>query len=472
MPNTNYPHLTAAAADILNAIRNSATTDYQSYVPPANPDLSNIGAVGTPILNFEGVRNAFINALLNRIAIVEVKYLSFTNRWRRFKKGELLLGETVEEIFVAIANPYQYSPANAETQVFKRNLPDVKSAFHTMNYQKFYPQTISREQLRQAFLSPESLENFITTIIQSMYQAAEYDEFLMMKYVLARAILDGRLYPVQTANTAGGITETIAKEITSDIIATSGAMTYPSPKYNSYGVVNSAPLDRQVVIVSNAFNAKMKVDVLASAFHRDEVDFMAEKIDVDGFGEFDDDRLAMLFTDEDGNTAEMYTAFTSAEKTALNAIPAVVVDRDFFMIYDILTEIADIRNPMGLYWNYFLHIWKIYSYSPFSNASVFVPTAPAITSVTVTPETMSLAQGQAATVQVNAAVVTAGFAPKTVVWSSDDDDVTVDAFGVVTISADAEGDASGQVTITATSTFDSTKTDTCVITLETASGET
>ena len=127
---------------------------------------------------------------------------------------------------------------------------------------------------------------------------------------------------------------------------------------------------------------------------------------------------------------------------------------------------------MGLYWNYFLHIWKIYSYSPFSNASVFVPTAPSITSVTVTPETMSLAQGQAATVQVNAAVVTAGFAPKTVVWSSDDDDVTVDAFGVVTISADAEGDASGQVTITATSTFDSTKTDTCVITLETASGET
>lgn len=462
MPNTIYPHLTAAAADILNAIRNNATSDYQSYVPPANPNLSNLAAIGAPILNFESVRNAFINALLNRIAIVEVKYLAFTNRWNRFKRGELLYGETIEEIFIGIANPYQYTPANAETQVFKRNPPDVKSAFHTMNFQKYYPQTISREQLRQAFLSPESLESFITNIITSMYSAMEYDEFLMMKYVLARAILDGKLYAVQTADTSGGITESVAKEITSDIIATSGAMSYPSPKYNAYGVVNSADVNKQVVIVSNAFNAKMKVDVLASAFHMEEVDFMAEKIDVDGFGEFDDDRMTLLFTDESGNVASAYTPFTSAEKTALNAIPAVVCDRDWFMVYDVLTEIADIRNPMGLYYNYFLHVWRIYSYSPFSNATCFTPTAPSVTSVDVTPATMTVAAGQEVNVSLTATVVTAGFAPKSVVWTSNNNNVTVDSFGNVTVGATATGTA----TITATSTFDSTKKDTCVITID------
>ena len=461
MPNTVYPHLTAAAADILNAIRNSATADYGQYVPPANPNLSNIGAIGAPILNYEGIRNAFINALLNRIALVEVKYLSFTNKWNRFKRGELLMGETIEEIFIAIADPYQYSPSNAEQKVFKRELPDVKSAFHTMNYQKFYPQTISREQLRQAFLSPESLESFITNIITAMYTAMEYDEFLLMKYLLARAILDGKLYAVQTADTSNGITEAIAKEITSDIIATSGAMSYPSPKYNATGVVNNSPVDRQVVIVSNAFNAKMKVDVLASAFHMEEVDFMAEKIDVDGFGEFDDARLEKLFTNEDGTRAADYTPFTSAEKTALNAIPAVVVSRDWFMVYDVLTEIADIRNPMGLYYNYFLHVWRIYSYSPFANASCFTPTAPSVTSVEVTPATMTVAGGHETSVNLTAEVVTVGFAPKSVIWTSSNNKVSVDIYGKVTVAADATGTA----TITATSTFDSTKKDTCVITI-------
>lgn len=464
MPNTNYPHLTAAAADILNAIRNSATADYQSYVPPANPNLSNIGAIGTPILNFEGIRNAFVNALLNRIAIVEVKYLAFNNRWNRFKRGELLLGETIEEVFIAIANPYQYSPSNAENLVFKRNLPDVKSAFHTMNFQKFYPQTISREQLRQAFLSAETLENFITNIIQSMYNAMEYDEFLMMKYVLARAILDGRVYPIEIENYEGDNYESYVKAITSKVISTSGAMSYPSTKFNAYGVVNNAPVDRQVVIVSNWFNSVMKVDVLASAFHKDEVEFMAEKIDVDGFGEFDDERLELLFTDEDGNLSEEYTPFTDAEKEALNSIPAVVCDRDWFMIYDNLTEIADIRNPMGLYYNYFLHVWRTYSYSPFACASCFVADTPAVNSVTVVPAEMTLTAGQAVDVQVSATVVTQGFAPKSVIWASDDDNVTVDAFGNVHVGADATG-TEGVVTITATSTFDDSVNGTCEITL-------
>lgn len=465
MPTIRSGRLTAQAADILNAIRNGASANYREFVPPANPNLSNLGAIGNPILNYEGIRNEFINALLNRIAVVEVIAMGFTNPLSDFKRGTLELGETIEEIFVGIADVYQFSQNQAEQKVFKRKMPDVKTAFHVMNYQKFYPQTISREQLRQAFLSVNGLEDFITRLITAMYTAMEYDEFLMMKYVLARAILDGRLYAVETGSAADD--DEGIKTTTQEIIRISGDLQFPSDKYNEYGVTTATKPENQRIILSNTFKSYMKVAVLASAFNMSEVEFMAQTVTIDSFGKFDNDRLTALFTDEEGNVAGSFVPFTTAELEALNAIPAVVIDKNFLMIYDYLTEIADIRNPMGLYWNYFLHHWACFSTSPFANAVVCVPTTPAVNSVSVTPTTATLTNGGSIT--LTPTVVTTGFAPKTVSYEVDtgtfpEDSVTVDIYGKVTISPDAGMD-SDTVTITVTSTFDETKTATCAITV-------
>ena len=69
-----------------------------------------------------------------------------------YKSEKGLRRETIEEIFVNIAKPFQFDPEVAENTVFKREIPDVRSAFHIMNYQKYYKATIQNDQLRQAFL--------------------------------------------------------------------------------------------------------------------------------------------------------------------------------------------------------------------------------------------------------------------------------------------------------------------------------
>ena len=63
-----------------------------------------------------------------------------------------------------------------------------------------------------------------------------------------------------------------------------------------------------------------------------------------------------------------------------------------------------------------------------------------------------------------AEVVTANFAPQTVTWSvAKTAKATVDNTGKVVIGTDAKtGD---KIVVTATSTFDSTKSDTCTITV-------
>lgn len=83
--------------DILNVIRSDASPQYKERVPVATQE--NIAEVGNPILNFQAVRNEFLDNLVNRIGLVIITSRSYNNPLKSFKKGLMSLGETVEEIF-------------------------------------------------------------------------------------------------------------------------------------------------------------------------------------------------------------------------------------------------------------------------------------------------------------------------------------------------------------------------------------
>ncbi|MBO7731582.1 MAG: hypothetical protein J6S67_03495 [Methanobrevibacter sp.] len=456
----SYNQLTASSVDILNAIRNSATANYRDYVPSAEASTDSIRAIGAVIMQYPALQNEFLSALVNRIGRVLITNKMFSNPWQMFKKGMLEFGETIEEIFVNIAKPYEYDVAEAETKVFKREIPDVRAAFHIMNYQKFYKATIQENDLRQAFLGWNGITDLIAKIVDSMYTGANYDEFLTMKYLLARHILNGELYPVQVAS----VSSANMRPIVSTIKGVSNNFEFPNTKYNLAGVTTFSTKERQYIITNADFDAAMDVEVLATAFNMNKAEFMGHRVMIDSFGNLDKARLAYLFADDDA-----YVELSDAELAALDAIPAVLVDEDWFMIFDKLVNFTENFNGQGMYWNYFYHVWKVFSASPYANSAVFVPGAPSITSVSVSPESVTVAAGQS--VLLSATVVTANFASKAVNWSATisgepvgpDDGVTISPLGVVTVGDDVTADT--EIVVKATSVFDSTKYDTCTITV-------
>ena len=447
--------LTNTSVDVLNAIRNSATTSYRDYVPIATPDAESIKEIGNIIMDYPALQNEFLNVLINRIGKVIITSKMFANPWAAFKQGMLDYGETIEEIYVNLIKSFQFDPGVAESEVFKREKPDVHSAFHILNYKKFYKVTIEQEQLRQAFLSFDGINNLVTKIIEQIYTSANYDEFNVMKYMVGKMLINGRLYPV----TVPAVTTANMRSIVSKIKGTSNRFEFMSSAYNVAGVANHALKENQYLLVSSAFDAEADVEVLAMAFNMNKAEFMGHKVLLDSFGTLDWDRLDDLFDGDDN-----YSHFTDAEITALDTIPAVLVTDNWFMVYDNLNEFRDQQNGQGLYWNYFYHVWKTFSVSPFANAAVFVPATPTITSVTVSPDTVTMAPGTS--VQLSATVVASGFAPKDVVYSVDATSaaagVTVSNTGLVGIPSDASIE---EVTVTVTSVYDSTKTDTCTVTV-------
>ena len=450
--------LTNSSIDVLNAIRNSASVNYQNYVPIATADPENIREIGAIIMDMPQLQNEFLSALVNRIGRVILTSKMYSNPWEMFKKGMLEYGETIEEIFVNIAKPFQYDPEVAETDVYKREIPDVRSAFHVMNYQKFYKATIQQEQLRQAFLSADGISQLIAGIVDQMYTAANYDEFLTMKYLLAKKILAGQFKPVEIEALAAAN----SNAVTTTIKETSNMLVFPSTEYNPAGVFQHTEYNDQYLIMSAKAKAIIDVNTLAAAFNMDKADFMGHVVTIDSFGSLDIARLNVLFADD-----PTYTEIGTAELEALAAIPAVSVGRDWFMVYDNLMQFTENYNGQGLYWNYFYHVWKIFSSSPFENAVVYVPETPGVTSVTVSPKAAQVKVG--GTIQLSATVGTTGFASQAVNWSvataAFANTVTVDRAGLVHIDKNAPTDK-GMCTIKCTSVFDSTKFGECDISIK------
>lgn len=440
--------LNASSVDILNAIRNSATTNYRDLVPTAKNTPESIRRIGEIIMQYTPLQNEFLNALVNRIARVVITSKMYSNPLSMFKKGLIDFGETIEEIFVNIANPHQYDVEESESKVFAREIPDVRAAFHTLNYKKFYKQTIQNKDLNQAFLSWDGITDLISKIVNAMYTAANYDEFVTTKYMLAKAILDGRLSAIT-------VDANDAKAAVTKIKGVSNALTFMSNNYNVAGVQTFTDKNDQYLLVNSQFDSEIDVEVLASAFNMSKAEFMGHRILIDGFGTLDVARLNALFKDDPN-----YEELSQDTLTALNAIPSVLVDKNFFMIFDNMYEFTENYNGQGLYWNYFYHTWKTFSMSPFANALVFVPEAPTVTSVTVSPSAVTCKKGQS--IQLSVTVETENYAPKTVNWKSDTEGVTVDINGHVNVSTSVTATTAK---ITATSTYDTTKSSVCTVTI-------
>lgn len=333
---------------LLNAIRNDASISYQERVPQATQD--NIKEYGSAVLSFSATTNEFLDALINRIGKVIITSRLYKNPLAMFKKGMLDYGESIEEIFVSLAKSRIYSPETAEDEFMKRVIPDVKSIFHKIDYKNFFKVTVQRRDLERAFLSAEGVYTLVDNIIQSLYTGAEYDEFLITKQLIVEYANKGFFYEVQIPEPSADNIHDLVTQVKSY----SNQLEFLSTKYNPMGVPTYSDKSRQYIIMDTSIDAMIDVNVLAAAFNMDKAEFMGRKVLIDNFGELTGAKIAL-------------------------------VDEAFFQIYDVLLQFESVRNPEGLYWNYFLHKWNVFSVSRFAPAILFTTAENEITNITIAP---------------------------------------------------------------------------------------
>lgn len=320
---------------LLNTIRNGASPEYQTRIPVATQN--NIAAVGNAITSYAPTFNEYINALVDKFALTIVSSKMANNRLAKFKKGFLPLGKTIEEIWIEQANAQTFDGTGANP--LGRRTPDVKTIFHSENRKDYYAASISEDQIHTSFTSDGAMQSFVNGIIESLYSGSEDDEFIIMKRLIADYepnFFDYGVTAITDAATAQAFVRTVRKGVAD--------LSFRKTTFNKAGVRTQTMPKDQVLIVHSDVIAHVDVDVLAKAFNIGKTDFEPEIVVLDDFSDM---------TDTLG----------------------VLVDKEWFVVYDTLRKLKSQDNAQGLFTNYFYHVHQIMSTSQFKNAIRFT-TAP------------------------------------------------------------------------------------------------
>lgn len=332
--------------NVLNTIRDNASDIYRERIPAATrTNIQDIQAGMTDPDNAV-VTNEFISTLLNKIVKTVIHNKFFSDPLKSLKKGTKPLGDTVEEVYANFVQAKGFDPTGAD--LLTREIPDVKSVYHRMNRQDKYKITISPEMIQKAFTSYDKLESFIQTIINTLYNSSELDEFVLIKQLIKQACDNNAMKVVSVPDPVASSQN--AKDFIKAVKIVSGDMVFANSNNNAYlssqssdnkAIITCTPKNEQILIIDNATDVSVSIEVLAYAFNMT-------------VAEFNDTRKIVI------------DAFPNP------SIRAALVDEQFIQVYDDLVMFKEFENAEGLYRNYYLHVWQTLAYSNLVNAVCFM----------------------------------------------------------------------------------------------------
>ena len=196
--------------EILNQILSNASMEYQNVVPEA---LGMGGNVSDVFAQYPSAKNEFINTLTNQVVRSVIYSKVFNNPLQMFHGGKLEVGQSIEQIFVDMAEVKGFLEMEQNDEVkdlIATSKPDVHALYVSRNYAYKSKVSISEEQLASAFRSTDGLAQLVNHLASSIVSGIYYQEFKDMKAIinghakgeyLARVDATGKMVGTKLTNT-------------------------------------------------------------------------------------------------------------------------------------------------------------------------------------------------------------------------------------------------------------------------------
>lgn len=324
--------------EVASAMYNLSSSNFKSTI--GDPNETNSLDFMNGLLEYPDTLGVEFMTLATRIGRVIAHRNILTNKLAPFKMANMPLGYTMEEYFVECAKEHAYDQADAENTLFKRELPDIKTAFYTVNRKSYYPASITDDDMRKYFVSWDGVNSLIARIVDSMYNGDNKDDYNYMKSALVTHYKNGHMKIVNTK--AVSDTES-AKELARKITEYVSYLTEPTNEYNAMAVTKQNEYDDIYVILNGKTNSYLNINWLSQTFQLE-------------FAEFKTHVLVL----------------PTLPSTTQGTIEAIVCDSEIYRVFDQKYSVGVAYNAKGLYWNYFLHHWEGIATSRFANAIAFV----------------------------------------------------------------------------------------------------
>lgn len=422
----------------LNEIRETSidnNTLYHKVVSEVRDD-SNIGEWGAPILDSANtnVLNEFVG-LLKKVVFTAVYNKTFNNPLAMLEGERMPLGQFIEDVYINPAKAHEFKTSDFSA-ILQRYEVESGVQYLTINSDKQWAVSVTREKIRNAFTSWNALEGLITGYINSLYNGCYLQRYNDTKALITGSFVGNR---VQYEKIADVTDKQSAQALVQKMRATFTKMQVPNTKYNAWNKVKGGRMALKtwsdpediVVIISADIEALVDVQVLATALNAnaDKTDFLGRVIVVDDFNQYNDDGTIAV----DGS-----------------AIKAMIADKSWFKIKTQDFAMDEFYNAGNRVWNYFLNDVRMVNMSYFGQACIFATADPVVDATDVDVESATATVKAGEKVKVGFELTPPNATSTVSVASSAESYATAEIVGKdIEITGVAEGSAT--ITVTANS---------------------
>ena len=337
----------ATNVDITNLVGSMGSTDLHNRIGTATEQT--IGKIGETILTYTATKNEFLDVLVNKICGQIFMNKVYTNPLSFFEKDPVPFGATLESVFCDLiqAKNFNENFGTGNTEVgslIGTEKPPVKTEYYSRNFAKKYKISVSDEQLRTAFMNANGLQNLINQVLTVPTNSRNFDDFQMMKGLLANASTKEITLSTAYKTAADDVK---AKELTKKTRAIVDRFGMMGNVFNIQGINTFTNPQNIVIITTPEVAAMLDVELLATAFNMDKAEMGRRIVKIDSFQKYDGQN-------------KKYVADPNVE--------LMIVDEDYIQFRRTLQVSESFRNPDHLTTNVFTHNQGIAAVCGFVNA--------------------------------------------------------------------------------------------------------
>ena len=337
----------ATNVDITNLVASMGSTDLHNRIGTATEQT--IGKIGETILTYTATKNEFLDVLVNKICGQIFMNKVYINPLSFFEKDPVPFGATLESVFCDLiqAKNFNENFGTGNTEVgslIGTEKPPVKTEYYSRNFAKKYKISVSDEQLRTAFMNANGLQNLINQVLTVPTNSRNFDDFQMMKGLLANASTKEVTLSTAYKTAADDVK---AKELTKKTRAIVDRFGMMGNVFNIQGINTFTNPQNIVIITTPEVAAMLDVELLATSFNMDKAEMGRRIVKIDSFQKYDAQN-------------KKYVADPNVE--------LMIVDEDYIQFRRTLQVSESFRNPDHLTTNVFTHNQGIAAVCGFVNA--------------------------------------------------------------------------------------------------------
>ena len=292
-----------------------------------------------------------MGSAIGKIAEQVIRQFTAKNPLSVFEKMPINNGTTIEQMFIELVESQAYDRAGANA-LTRKNPSMVVKYFDGWTPAKFHT-SVDTSEIRKVLTQDKSASDVAAKIVSVLSESDTYERYLNLKQLLAlgKQVVDGGQNTGGTASGVGATLkryDTIAYDEVNDTVDYKGllvaikdavkGMQFVNSTYNTAGIVKKTNAEDIYILMPYKLKNKLDVEELAGVFNLDKAEIKDKIIEID----------------------------TDADDSGFQYV--YILDRYAILDYTRLYEMLDQLNADGRFWNYFLHVERLFGISPLFDA--------------------------------------------------------------------------------------------------------